>query len=343
MSAVKGRQNSILSNAQNEEEFSAEESIRPLWLSDYIGQQSIKDNLSVFIGAANKREEPLDHVLLYGSAGLGKTTLASIIARETGRDIRITSGPAIERPIDLIIILKALREGDVLFIDEIHRLRKPIEEILYSAMEDFAVDRVISRGIGAKPIRIALPKFTLIGATTRSGNLSSPLRARFGIMLALSFYTPDQLKKIVMRSASILKVQITPKAAYELASRARGTPRIANRLLRRVRDFAEVQNEGTITEEIADYALSCLGIDKRGLDHEDRAILELLTGKFKGRAVGLETLSASVSDEPENIEEVYEPYLLKEGLIEKTTRGRMATAEAYIVLGKEIPKKLQNY
>ena len=284
MTVPKNRQNSILSNKQNEEESFSEDSIRPLWLSDYIGQQSIKDNLSVFIGAANKREEPLDHVLLYGSAGLGKTTLASIIARETGRDIRITSGPAIERPIDLIIILKALKEGDVLFIDEIHRLRRPIEEILYSAMEDFAVDRVISRGIGAKPIRIALPKFTLIGATTRSGNLSSPLRARFGIMLALSFYTPDQLEKIVMRTATILNVQITQKAAYEIASRSRGTPRIANRLLRRVRDFAEIKNEGTITEEIADYALSCLGIDKRGLDEEDRAILEILTGKFQGKS-----------------------------------------------------------
>ena len=310
-----------------------DESIRPLYLSDYIGQDAARENLRVFIDAANKREEPLDHVLLFGSAGLGKTTLAAIIAREAGRELRMTSGPAIERPVDLVITLKGLKEGDVLFIDEIHRLKRPIEEILYSAMEDFVLDRVINKGIGAKAVRIPLPRFTLIGATTRSGSLSSPLRARFGIMLPLSFYDADQLSKIVLRAAGIMNARITGEAAAEIASRARGTPRIANRLLRRVRDFADVRNGGVIDLDAARYALSRLEIDPLGLDRIDRGILEALALKFGGRPVGLDTLAAAVSEEPENIEEVYEPYLLKIGFLEKTSRGRSLLPAAYEYLG----------
>lgn len=336
----KKRKNEILSKEADCSEKSFDDSIRPLSLNDYIGQQVVKDNLRIFLDAAIGRGEPMDHVLLHGSAGLGKTTLASIIAKETGRSLRSTSGPAIERPLDLVIALKSLKEGDILFIDEIHRLRRPVEEILYSAMEDFMLDRIINKGIGAKPVRIPLPKFTLIGATTRSGSLSSPLRARFGILLPLTFYTPEQLKKIILRSAGILNVSITDTAAMELAERSRGTPRIANRMLRRVRDFADVKNDGVITDSVADYALSCLEIDRNGLDRTDRDILNVLAVKFRGRPVGLETLAASISEESSNIEEVYEPYLLKLGLIDKTTKGRMASPEAYRYLGLPIPENI---
>ncbi len=337
---AKVRKNEILSPVETEDELSFDETIRPLYLRDYIGQKMVKDNLRVFLDAACSREEPLDHVLIYGSAGLGKTTLATIIAREMGKDIRTTSGPAIERPIDLVIILKGLKEGDILFIDEIHRLRRPIEEILYSAMEDFMLDRVISKGVGSKPIRIPLPKFTLVGATTRSGNLSSPLRARFGILLSLNFYEPPHLKDIILRSSRILNVPITESAAMELAQRSRGTPRIANRLLRRIRDFADVKTDGIISDEITSYALNSLGVDRNGLDMVDRRILDTLAVKFRGRAIGLDTLSASVCEEPENIEEVYEPYLLQLGFIDRTQKGRMATALAYEYLGLPLPVSL---
>ncbi len=338
MKIVGKRKNELLSDGALSEDVMGDESVRPMYLKDYIGQDNARENLKVFIEAANKREEPLEHILLYGSAGLGKTTLAAIIARETGRRFRVTSGPAIERPIDLVITLKTLSEGDVLFIDEIHRLRRPIEEILYSAMEDFMLDRVINKGIGSRPVRIPIPKFTLIGATTRSGNLSSPLRARFGIMLPLSFYSEEQLKEIIVRSAGILRVRITEEAAFEIAVRSRGTPRIANRLLRRARDFADVENDGFIDIQTADYALSCLEIDRCGLDMVDRNILTALAVNFKGRPVGLGTLAASVSEEPENIEEVYEPYLLKMGFIEKTNKGRMATSAAYDYLSLKKPE-----
>ena len=327
--AVKSRKNEILSSSKIEDEQIFDETIRPQSLNEYIGQKTLKDNLKIFLSAAVGRGEPLDHVLLYGSAGLGKTTLASIIAKEMNRNIKTTSGPAIERPIDLIITLKSLKEGDILFIDEIHRLKRPIEEILYSAMEDFVLDRVVSKGIGAKPIRIPLPKFTLIGATTRSGSISPPLRARFGILLSLSFYEPEYLKEIILRSARILNVSVTDLAAEELAKRSRGTPRIANRLLRRIRDFADVKNNGIIDDTLAYYALSALNIDRNGLDSVDMKILETLAVKFRGRAIGLDTLSASVCEEPENIEEVYEPYLLQLGFIDRTQKGRVATNLAY--------------
>ena len=338
--SVKARKNEILSADKSSEEHAFDEHIRPQSLDEYIGQKTIKDNLRVFLSAATGRAEPLDHVLLYGSAGLGKTTLAAIIAKEMNKNIRTTSGPAIERPIDLVITLKGLKEGDILFVDEIHRLKRPIEEILYSAMEDFILDRVVSKGVGAKPIRIPLPKFTLIGATTRSGSLSAPLRARFGILLSLAFYEPEHLKQIILRSAKILNVSITDLAAGELARRSRGTPRIANRLLRRIRDFADVKNEGIIDDKLASYALLALGVDRNGLDNVDMKILETLAVKFRGRAIGLDTLSASVCEEPENIEEVYEPYLLQLGFIDRTQKGRVATALTYEYLHLPVPEHL---
>lgn len=331
----------LLSGKRRDEELIFEETIRPHTLKDYIGQHSVKENLRVFLDAALKRNEQLDHVLLYGSPGLGKTTLAQIIAREMGRDIKSTSGPAIERPIDLIITLKSLKERDVLFIDEIHRLRRPIEEILYPAMEDFNLDRVMSKGVAARPIKLAIPPFTLIGATTRGGAISSPLRGRFGIIFSLGFYEVTQLAEIICRSARIMGITIDEEGALEIGRRCRGTPRLANRLLRRVRDFAEVKGEGEITESVVLYAMERLGIDKNGIDGIDRKILETLVKRFKGRPVGLETLAASINEEPENLEEVYEPFLLQMGLLEKTPRGRQATSLSFEYLGVPLMEGLQ--
>lgn len=328
----------LLLGRPHDEDFSWDTHIRPRTLDEFIGQKEVRDNLKVFLEAALKRQEPLDHVLLYGSPGLGKTTLAHIIARELNKNIRATSGPAIERPIDLIIALKSLNEGDVLFIDEIHRLRRPIEEILYPAMEDFTLDRVISKGVAARPIKLNLAPFTLVGATTRGGAISSPLRSRFGILFSLFFYDNSHLSMIVKRSAGILGIDITDEAADEIASRSRGTPRIVNRLLRRIRDFADVAEKGKVSRKLVDYAMERLGVDKAGLDAVDRRILEALVIKFKGRPVGVETLAALVNEERENVEEVYEPYLLQLGFIDKTPRGRVATPHLFDYMGVPQPE-----
>lgn len=306
-----------------------ETSLRPRRFSEYIGQSKVKENLNVFIEAARRRKEPLDHVLLYGPPGLGKTTLAGIIAAELGVSLRITSGPAIEKPGDLAAILTNLGSCDVLFIDEIHRLNRSVEEILYPAMEDFALDIIIGKGPSARSIRLDLPKFTLVGATTRAGLLTSPLRDRFGVINRLELYSTEELAHIVMRSAGILRIDIEEKGAWEIARRSRGTPRIANRLLKRVRDFAQVKADGVINEEVSAMALSALEIDNIGLDSTDRNLLLSIIEKFEGGPVGLETLAAVTGEEPETIEDVYEPYLLQLGFINKTPRGRMATKLAY--------------
>lgn len=313
-----------------------DQSIRPLVLDDYIGQDKVKENISIFISAAKERQECLDHVLLSGPPGLGKTTLASIIANETGHPIRKTSGPAIERPGDLAAIITNLEPGEVLFIDEIHRLNRVVEEVLYPAMEDFAIDIVIGKGPAAKTLRIDLPPFTLIGATTRPGLLTSPLRDRFGIMCRLDFYTPEDLTAIIIRSAHILNIKITKDGAEEIAKRSRGTPRIANRLLKRVRDYALVKGDGVIDLPLAKLALGMLEIDEYGLDTVDRMILDAIITKFNGGPVGLETLAAAVSEETDTITDVYEPYLLKLGLIQKTPRGRIATELAVKHLGYSV-------
>lgn len=309
--------------------------LRPKKLSEYIGQQQAKENLSVFIKAALAREEALDHVLLFGPPGLGKTTLANIIANEMGVNLRVTSGPAIERQGDLAAILTNLNENDVLFIDEIHRLSRSVEEILYAAMEDYALDIIIGKGPSARSIRIDLPKFTLVGATTRAGALASPLRDRFGILLRLEYYTLPELTYIVQRASSILNVKIEDTAAQEIAGRSRGTPRVANRLLKRVRDFAHTFESECIDVHVADKALACLGIDKMGLDKNDRRILEMIAVNFGGGPVGVETLAASVSEEVTTIEDVYEPFLMQLGLLQRTPRGRMATGKTFSYLGIE--------
>ncbi|MCL5036410.1 MAG: Holliday junction branch migration DNA helicase RuvB [Chloroflexi bacterium] len=319
----------LLSLKPKEEEALFEKTLRPAHIDEYLGQTRIKENLLVFIEAARKREEALDHVLLYGAPGLGKTTLANIIANELGVEIKTTSGPAIERPLDLLIMLKSLKPRDVLFIDEIHRLSRVVEEILYPSMEDFTFDKVLSKAGSTKSTRVKLPHFTLIGATTRSGAISSPLRDRFGIVLSLSFYSDDELTAIVKRSAGIMGIKIRHEAAREIAGRCRGTPRIANRLLRRIRDFADVLGDGTISVDVTKDALDKLGIDSIGLDETDRRLLETLMITFKGKPVGLDTLAACLSEEPQNLEEVYEPYLLQMGLIGKTSRGRVAAPRAY--------------
>ena len=329
----------IICPGLEKEDIDTETSLRPRTLDEYIGQEKVKENLKIFIEAAKQRNEPLDHTLLYGPPGLGKTTLSNIIANEMNANIRITSGPAIEKPGDLAALLTNLAPGDVLFIDEIHRLNRSVEEILYPALEDFSLDIIIGKGPSARSIRLDLPKFTLIGATTKAGSLSSPLRDRFGIIHRLELYTDEQLEQIIKRSAEILKIEITENGAHEIASRSRGTPRIANRLLKRVRDFAQVKNNGIVTDEIADEALSSLEIDKLGLDNIDRKMLETIIKKYGGGPVGIETLATSIGEDIDTVEDVYEPYLMQVGFLNRTPRGRTATIDAYKHMGVEYNAK----
>ena len=314
-------------------------SLRPQLLDDFIGQEKVRKNLSIFIEAAQKRDESLEHLILHGPPGLGKTTLANIVSREMGVNIKTTSGPAIERPGDLAAILTNLEKGDVLFIDEIHRLNRSVEEVLYPAMEDFELDIVIGKGPSARSIRLDISRFTLIGATTRIGMLSSPLRDRFGLLERMEFYTPEELTEVVSRASGLLETEIEPDAAFQIARRSRGTPRIANRMLKRVRDWAQVQSDGRITSTVVESALQALGVDPLGLDDTDRMYLNAIIQKFGGGPVGLDTIAASIAEESDTIEDVYEPYLLQLGFIERTPRGRLATQRAYAHLGLQIPDR----
>ncbi len=334
-------ENRILTPDYSPEDVDLELSLRPRAIDDYIGQEKVKENLKIYIEAAKKRNEALDHVLLYGPPGLGKTTLAGIIANEMRVNFRVTSGPAIEKPGDLAALLTNLNEGDVLFIDEIHRLSRAVEEVLYPAMEDNALDIIIGKGPSARSIRLDLPHFTLVGATTRAGQLSAPLRDRFGVVLRLELYSPEELGKIVTRSANILGIGIEKEGALEIASRSRGTPRIANRLLKRSRDFAEVVGNGTISSESANLALSRMEIDKLGLDNIDRLLLTSMIKNYNGGPVGLETIAATIGEEAVTIEDVYEPYLLQLGFISKTPRGRIVTPAGYNHLGLPMPGQQQ--
>ena len=332
-------QQPLLSTAHLGED-EGELSLRPRKLTEYIGQEKAKENLSIFIDAAKLRGEPLDHVLLHGPPGLGKTTLSGIIANEMGVNLRVTSGPAIEKPGDLAALLTNLSENDILFVDEIHRLNRSVEEILYPAMEDFAIDIIVGKGPSANSIRLDLPHFTLIGATTRAGQLSAPLRDRFGVTLRLELYTPQELSKIVTRSASILNVDIDPTGALEIARRSRGTPRIANRMLRRVRDFADVRADGVITKEVADEALHALEIDDLGLDPIDHRMMHAIIENYGGGPVGIETLAATIGEEAVTLLDVYEPYLMQLGFLQRTPRGRCVTRKAYEHLGLSVPKSM---
>ena len=323
----------IITTENLEEDIKIENHLRPQLLEDYIGQEKAKETLKIYIEAAKARGEALDHVLFYGPPGLGKTTLAGIIANEMNVNLKITSGPAIEKPGEMAAILNNLQEGDVLFVDEIHRLNRQVEEVLYPAMEDYAIDIMIGKGASARSIRLDLPKFTLVGATTRAGMLTAPLRDRFGVVNRMEYYTVEELKTIIIRSAHVLEVGIDERGAYALARRSRGTPRLANRLLKRVRDFAQVKYEGHITEEVANYALDLLDVDKEGLDQTDRDLLLIMIEKFQGGPVGLDTLAASLGEDAGTIEDVYEPYLLKNGFIQRTPRGRVATVLAYSLVG----------
>ena len=327
----------MIETSLREEDIRVEGSLRPKQLDDYIGQSKIKENLKIYIEAAKKRQDPLDHVLFYGPPGLGKTTLAGIIANEMQVNMKVTSGPAIEKPGEMAAILNNLKEGDVLFVDEIHRLNRQVEEVLYPAMEDYAIDIMIGKGQAARSIRLDLPKFTLIGATTRAGLLTAPLRDRFGIIHRLEFYTPEELQQIILHSARILEAPVDFDGAMEMARRSRGTPRLANRILKRVRDFAQVKYDGVITKDVAVTALNLMDVDPMGLDHIDRNLLLTMVNKFQGGPVGLDTLAAAIGEDAGTIEDVYEPYLIKNGFLNRTPRGRVVTDLVYHHFGLEIP------
>ncbi len=327
----------MIETSFTEEDVKIEGSLRPKCLTDYIGQTKVKENLKIYIEAAKLRKDALDHVLFYGPPGLGKTTLAGIIASEMGVNMKVTSGPAIEKPGEIAAILNNLQEGDLLFVDEIHRLNRQVEEVLYPAMEDYCIDIMIGKGASARSIRLDLPKFTLVGATTRAGLLTAPLRDRFGVIHRLEFYSVDELKLIIQHSARVLGVEIEEEGAVELARRSRGTPRLANRMLKRVRDFAQIKYDGIITKQVAQTALDLMEVDRMGLDHIDRNILTTIIDKFKGGPVGLDTLAASIGEDAGTLEDVYEPFLLKNGVLNRTPKGRVATDLAYHHLGLEIP------